>query len=336
MTDFPKLLKGGAAPIYLLHGAEAFLTREASVWLRAKALEGAVEDFNLDRFDAQGSVDPSAIAEAARTMPMMAARRVVWVKNAEALFQRKSDDLKRLIAYVDAPDPSTCLIFQAMDKVRKNVTLYKRIQKSGCVAEFNALNQRQLIPWIKAQAKARGRRIEQDAVALIADAIGADLSGISDALDRLNLFVEPNQAITAADIDQVVAHTRTHTIWELTGAVAERDGAQVLERVHLLLDQGEHPLKILGAIARQFRQLLIGRSMRAQGASSADITKAAGVPSFRGRDFMRQLDLYSGAELIAALDALAETDRALKGSKLPGDLLLEGLLLNLSQSRAGR
>ncbi|MBU1432810.1 DNA polymerase III subunit delta [Myxococcota bacterium] len=333
MTDFHKMLQGGAAPVYLLHGEETFLTRQASAWLRAKALEGAVEDFNLDRFDAQGALNPAEIVEAARTMPMMAARRVVWVKNAEGLFGRKADDLKSLIDYISAPDPSTCLILQAMEKARKNVALFKRAQKHGCVAEFNALSQRQVLPWVQSQVKQYKRRIDQDAAALMAEAIGADLAGLDDALSRLNLFASPGAVLSVEDVRAVVAHTRTHTIWELTDALAQRDQGEVLTRARQILEQGEHPLRVLGAITRQMRQLLIGRSLRAQGLDSAEVCKVAGVPSFLSRAFMQQLDLYSGEELLAALDALSDTDRALKGSKLPGDLLLEGLLLNLSQPR---
>ena len=48
--NWKTVLKGGEAPVYLLHGDERFLTRGALEWLREKALEGGVADFNLDRF----------------------------------------------------------------------------------------------------------------------------------------------------------------------------------------------------------------------------------------------------------------------------------------------
>jgi DNA polymerase III delta subunit len=41
------------------------------------------------------------------------------------------------------------------------------------------------------------------------------------------------------------------------------------------------------------------------------------------------VDRYSGPELIKAMDRLAETDRALKSSRLPGELLFQGMLLDL-------
>lgn len=47
---FGRELAGGKAPVYLIHGEEAFITRRAMDWLRGAVLAGAVEDFNLDRF----------------------------------------------------------------------------------------------------------------------------------------------------------------------------------------------------------------------------------------------------------------------------------------------
>ena len=68
-------LNGAASPVYLLHGDESFLLREAAQWLRAKIMVEGLEDFNLDRFDARENVDVERITQTARTLPMMAPKR---------------------------------------------------------------------------------------------------------------------------------------------------------------------------------------------------------------------------------------------------------------------
>lgn len=327
-----RALKGGEAPVYLIHGDEAFIARQAADWLRGKVLAGAVEDFNLDRFDGRERPDPERIAQAARTLPMMAARRLVLVRNAEALPGLGPKQMAPLIKYIKQPDPSACLVLVAYAKVKKSTALYKAVNASGLVFEAQAPRERELPSWIRDRAESRGRSIRPDAAALVCEAIGRDLASLDAAIERLCLFVAEGP-IELQHVEETVAHTRTRTVWELVDAIADRDVSQALARAHLLLGQGEHPIKLMGLVIRQFRQLLIGRSAVKHGASTEAAAKAAGVPPFRARTFARQLNRYRLAELMAALDRLAEADRALKGSKLPGALIFEGMLLDLCAPR---
>jgi DNA polymerase-3 subunit delta len=323
-----------ADSVHLLHGDEAFLTRRAFAALRERVLAGAPEDFNLDRFDARDRPAVERIVEAARTLPMMAERRLVWVQNAELLFTKAGDVVEPLVRYVSNPDPSTCLVLMAMEAVDKRGKLYKALQQHGTITESTAPRERDLPAWVAAQAKARGRALTADAAALLVESVGRDLATLDAAVDRLTLFVEGNAPIDVGAVEQVVPHSRARTVWELVDAVADRKAADALARAHELMGQGEEALKLLAMLARQFRQLLIGRGARANGASPEECAVAAGIPPFRARTFARQLDNYSGRELLAALERLADADRALKSSKLDEALILEGALLDLC-SRAG-
>ena len=127
-------LHDGEGLIYLLHGDETFVSRQAFDWLKERVLDPGLADYNLDRFDARDSFEPS-VSLAARTLPMMASKRPVLVRNAEVVFTRSKDAVNPLLKYVADPDPSTCLVFHAMARVKKNGALFKRIQKTGCVVE---------------------------------------------------------------------------------------------------------------------------------------------------------------------------------------------------------
>ena len=329
MSAWGAKLAGGKAPVYLLHGEETLLTREAMGWLRHAVLGGVAEDFNLDRFDGRDAFDPERVAQAARTLPMMASMRLVWVRNAEVVFTRKKAQLRALLDYLDAPDPSTCLIFQAMAPVKKNAVLYRKIASVGCIHASRTPRERDLPAWITQRAKGRGRRIESGAAALLVEAIGRDLAGLDAAVERLTLFVAGDAPITADHVNETVVASRTRTVWELVDAVADRNVSIALERAHLLLDQGEQALYLLAMVVRQFRQLLIGHGARAGGASPDEAAQRAGLPQFRARNFARQLRNYSSADLVTALERLSAADRALKSSKLPSAVILEGALLDL-------
>ena len=145
-------------------------------------------------------------------------------------------------------------------------------------------------------------------------------------LFRSCLFVPAPAPIVLAHVEQCVPHTRAHSVWELADAVADRNLPKALATAHELLGQGEPGLKVLGLIADRVRRLLLGRAARAEGATVQEAAVAAGIPPFKAAEFGRQLQRYKGAELLQALERLAEADRQLKRSKLDDELLLEGLL----------
>lgn len=324
-----RALKNGEGPLYLLHGEATFLTRRAFDWLRAQVTGGFAEDFNLDRFDARDKTPVDRIVDAARTLPMMAPRRLVWVKNAEALFSGQAGNNAALLRYIERPDASTCLVFTGNDVVDRRGKLYKALEKAAIVWEARTPPERELVPWIAGQAQERGRILHPDAAHLLAEAVGRDLAGLDAALERLCLFVEAPAPITMEHVAATVPHTRSHTVWELADAVADRNLGAALAHAHELLGQGEPALKILGLIADRVRRLILGRAARAQGATVQEAAQAAGIPPFKANDFGRQLQRYKGSELLVALERLAAADWQLKRSKLDDELLLEHLLMDL-------
>ncbi len=330
-----KELRDGDSPVYLVHGEESFLIRQASLWLRETVLAGGVEDFNLDRFDGRESFDGARISQACRTIPMMAPRRMVWVRNAEGVFGRSKDALKPILEYLEQPDETTCLFFESSTRIKKNTVLYKRIQKAGLCYEVKVPRERELSGWVKDRFRSRNRQIETSAADRIVQSLGGDLSAVEAAVERLTLFVEPPATIQAEHVRECVPQTRLRTVWELVDAVAERNVSLALTRAHQLMDQGKAPLQLLALVTRQFRQLLIGHDVRSRGGTLSDAASKAGIPHFRERQFGTQLRNYNGGELVAALRRLEMTDGALKSSKLTHSTLFEAMILDLCAPRSG-
>ena len=334
---FAAHLAGGAASVYLLHGDETFLSRRAVRWLRDAVLKGIAEDFNLDRFDAQERPDIEGIVGAARTLPMMAERRLVWVTNAQGLFVgRKLAGIDRLMAYIKAPDPSSCLVLHAMGRVSGRTALYKTLSEHARIYEAVAPYERELMGWAQAGARARNRTLEPDAATFLVETVGRNLHALEAALEHLSLFVDPGRPIELSHVEDAIAHTRAHTVWELVDAVADRSFSRALAQAHRLIGQGESELRLLGMIARQLRQLIVGRAAKAAGKSPQEVATLAGVRSFNRAAFIRQLDSYRGDELLRAVNRVAEADRALKSSRLPSKLIFEGALMDLCAPSASR
>src|SRR5215475_4133910 len=127
--------RGDIAPIYCLSG-ERFLVDTAAAAIRAAVLAaaGAAAAFNNDVFDLKESGIGGALATA-RTLPMMAKRRLVVGKVIDEV---KAAELEPLVAYVEDPNPSSCLLLVG-DKVDVRLRAFAALRKRGYLHVFAPL-----------------------------------------------------------------------------------------------------------------------------------------------------------------------------------------------------
>lgn len=102
------LAKSPPAAVWYIHGSETILKDEATRTLIDAILDPSLRDFNLDFHSAQ-QVDPDQLAALCATMPMMAERRVVVLRDVEA-WKRKSKAKQVAMDYLAKPAPDTVLI----------------------------------------------------------------------------------------------------------------------------------------------------------------------------------------------------------------------------------
>ncbi len=336
--------KGALRPVYVITGEERYLRDQVVAELRAAALGNGLADFNEDKFTA-GEVDVDKVISAARTVPMMAPRRVVllrsverWDAGGDARASDKGDKglapLDRLAEYAQAPIDSTCMVLTAskLDGRRKLSSIAK---KQGFVVQCDVLDRRELPGFIVDRCAERKTVIDRDTADLLAEIAGPELGHVVDAIERLALYVGDGNPITEEAISVCVARVRTADSWAVVGAVAQRDLKAALVALADAYDPRDRGLPLLGALAWSIRQLARFDAARLGGASVDEAAKAAGVfQPFRARELASRAKLLRPKEIERWLIVLAETDVALKSSRRPADAILEDMLTKLCRARA--
>ncbi|MFW6051001.1 MAG: DNA polymerase III subunit delta [Myxococcota bacterium] len=315
---------GEVGPAHVLVGTERFLLERAVARVRAAVLGDGPAGFNDDVFHGRG-LSASAVLSAARTLPMMAARRLVLVREVDAM---AAAELDALAAYLASPAESTCLLLLA-DKLDGRTKLAKAAKKHRLLVEAQPLKGGALRAFVDREAKARGHRLSRDAAEALLESSGEDLAALDDALERLSLYVGDGQPIDLAAVEACVLPVRTDSIWALVDGVSARNARRALRAAAALLADREPPLRILAMVARQLRIVARMREALAAGQSPQDAARAAGAPPFKARDLARAARQFDGEALRAAFAAVAEADLLLKGSKRPGDVVLEETVLRL-------
>ena len=299
-----EIAAGRLEPIYVLHSEHPILIDRVLGALRDAAVPPAARGFNYDVVE--GKPTGARIAALAQTLPMMAQRRMVYVRDLSAM---AADDAEPLLGYLARPNPST-VIAAVATKIDKRVKLYAQLSKRGYLHVLEA--PRQLAPWLRNEAKQQGVQLDPAAITRLIDAVGDDLSRLALTVEQLGLYAG-RRAVTSDDVDDLVADTRERTVFELTDAIGAADRPRALAAVGALCDQRESAVGVVVMLARHVRQLTLVHSLRDTGAPRGSWAPALGVPPFVVDKLIAQARSYSPAALGQATRRLANADRALKG-----------------------
>jgi DNA polymerase-3 subunit delta len=318
--------RGTIDPIYCLTG-ERYLRDAAVAAIRSAVLTeaGAAAAFNHDVFDLKEKGLATAIATA-QTMPMMARRRLVVGKGIDEL---RAADLEPLVAYVDDPNPSTCLLLLA-DKVDVRLKAFSALRKKGALHVFAPPRDNALPGWIRTEARARKVDITPDAAQALAAAVGAELGRLAHTLEQLALYVGGGRPIGVEDVDALVAETREHGIFELGKAIGSGDTPRALALLANMLRNREPALRIQFMIARQLRQIWRAKELLAARASRGDIASAVGINPYFLDDILVPAKRMSREALERGFERLYQADLGLKTARLEHELVLGRLVEKLA------
>jgi DNA polymerase III subunit delta len=319
-----KVRAGEVPAVCVLTGSERVLVDRAVTALRAAAVGDGVPGFNEDLFQGPGLAARTVI-QAARTVPMLSARRFVLVRSVDALAAPEQD---ALADYLKQPTPEACLVLVA-EKLDGRAKLGRAAREAGVLWDAEPPKAYELPQVARREADALGHPLDDAAAQAIADAIGPDTSALADALERLSLYVGAGKPIREDDVVACVARVRTESVWALVDAVGAKNARVALASAASLLADREPPLRILALVARQLRTLARMRSALASGLRPQEAAQKAGAPPFKARDLAQLCARFPPAELSRAFAVVAQADLDLKGSKVPGPRVLEQALLSL-------
>jgi len=364
MTSTTAPAKPKLQPINLILSEQDLLRAEALKFLRQRMTEEGVDlDLDSQVLEAE-SMDVSSFAAATGILPFMSPQRLVVIQNIDKI-KAGDERVAAIIDYCENPNPTTILALTAQ-RLAKTTKLYKAVAKSGRVVERKAPEKRDLpqhVILMFAQAGLKASNL--DAQTLI-NLVGDDLASLNSAIKQLAAYknVAGNQqtdgtsqpageqaliSIAQVEITNLIGETSEVKAWELTDALANRKGAQVLEILgRLRRSEGDGvQFLIVFMSATKVRELLTARALldRGDGNSSALIeqlqaqatpTKKGGKPRsiqpWLADRLLRQANQFNAEELRNTLKELAEVEYIMKTSPPQlGRLALVRCLLRLCQ-----
>jgi DNA polymerase-3 subunit delta len=314
-----ELAEGNLRPAYLLAGEEPLLRDDALAALREAVLDRESEAFNFDRIDATSST-PGAIIDAVRTLPVMAERRLVIVEEPDARrggARGIADALADLVPDLEAGGSAVLLV--AVSRPERRLRWVKAF--GSAVVECDPPQRaRDVAVFARAEAERQGIALERGVAELLAERTGPQLLMLRQEIAKLGLLAGPSAPVTRAHVAAGTPDLADEPIWDLNDAIGEGRGADAIRVLAHLLAAGSAPPAVLGALVSHFRRLL-----------RADQGGQLTGPPFVRKKLQSQARRYGTRRLRASLDAIHQTDLAIKGAgALRPELALERLVMALS------
>jgi DNA polymerase-3 subunit delta len=349
--------------VYLLLNTDEYLGAQRLAEWKAALGDPELASLNIAELGPSG-VDPVRLLAEAALMPFLAEKRLLIVRGyLDALDKRMAAaktpggapflEAAELLTRLPTA-PETCdLVFidAAVDKRRglyKGFTLpavgeqgerkirgLEALAKSGDVqvVDLPTPDAKSLLGWLQQHAAARKIAIRPDAAALLANFVGRNLRQLDNELEKLSLYAL-GRPITTQDVRAMVADASEEMIWNLTDGLCQRQPAKAMHALRELRRNDQHPLALLASITRQYRLLILVKTMQQRGVMGADkIAAELGEKSFPVEKAQKLVGLYSFDELDAIMEGLLATDMAMKSGG-DEDTLLDVLVADLTSKRS--
>lgn len=331
--SFDKILaeikSGRFRQFYILAGDEPYYSDVISKEIMERALTPEERGFNQLLLYGN-ETDTRQIVEAARRYPMMAARQLVVVREAQFL-----KNLELLETYVLQPLPSTILLLSFTGKtLDKRTRFYKSAvaAKDGFLLESSALREWEIAGWIGSYLSGKGYTIEEKASAMLAEFSGTELRKLVVQLDKILVNSdEGKKLVTAEDVERNVGISREYNVFELTNALSFKNSEKAFKIVfHFALNDKQYPIIMtLAAIFSHFTKILKFHALKAAGNGRVNEGDAmsAGIYRFALAEYETASRNYPLRKCMAAMALIRKYDRMGKsndrGEATDGELLQE-------------
>lgn len=305
---------GRFANIYILHGEEPYYIDLIADAIEENAIDPDDADFNKTVFyGADSKVE--VVAAAAQQFPIMADRRLVMLKEGQSMFQAKSS-LDHLASYISKPNKSTVFVVCFKGESLNATSKLLKAAKEVDAVVFNSpkIRDYQLAGPIRDYCQMKKVGIDEKAIEMLADHIGADLTTLFTSIDKLIIAGGSKlNRITPDDIERNIGLSKEYNPFELTSALAGKDYPKAMKIVEYFASnpKASPTVVIYSQLFNYYQRLLLAHMSPDK--TDAGLTTLLKVSPYQLRELRKGMSKYSPLASLNAIHAIREADTRSKG-----------------------
>lgn len=296
-------------------GADATMVYDAVHRAVESALAGldpavALEDFTVrDVTQATGESIVPAVLEALYTPAFLVERRVVVVRDAQAL---SASDAAPLVEWMGAPTPSTVLVVAVVGA--KSNRLVKAAGEVVDVAVGSGAATR--TDFVKSTFDSYRVGVDRGVAQRVAERVGDDVARV-DALARTLQSIYGTAPLTFEHVTPYLGDAGDVPAWDLTDAIDSGDAAKAIGVARRMLEsRNRSALQMIAILQRHY--LNVARLEGSPAATKEAAAELLGMNPYPAGKALALANRLGARRVASAVRWLAEADLALKGAQSYG------------------
>ncbi len=318
----------------LVYGPDTGLVRERVEALVEAVAEDPGDPFRVSELGAREIVeDPARLGDEAAALSLSGGRRAVRLRQAD-------DDLAPHFKDFFATGRGQALVVVEAGDLPARSALRRIFEGAGAGAALACYrdDERSLAALIRETLGGFGLEVTPDASAYLVANLGGDRQLSRRELEKLALYKGTRgkgaeaARIELRDAQACVGDSAALSLEDLAFAVAGGEPAGAERALQRSLQEGNHPVRALGAVARHFQRLHLVRGLTGRGDTLDGAVKGLRPPVFwkRAESFKAQAAAWPPGALARALERLLEAETACKQSGAVPDTLCARALLEIA------
>lgn len=329
--------KNPVPPIVVIYGDDEAQKRKLLVKQLAELLPKDVEpalvlaEYDGDASEEQGGPTWQRVAEDLLTLPFLADRRLVVVRDADKFISAAREKLE---AYLARPAPTGVLILTCRS-FPKTTRLHRIANETGGrVHECTKLKGRALAEFVVQAARERGKRLDAGLAAQLIDHVGAEPGLLENEVEKMCLYAGPREQLRPQDLADLVGQTREEKIFAVMDAAGAGQVSEALAMwQQVLATDPAAVFRVVGGVAFVLRKWLAAHEMLAQGATPREIAPKVNMWG-REQELAALLRRISATRTRRLLAGLARLDAQAKSGLRSIETGVEQLLLEVAGAAA--
>lgn len=312
----------------LFYGQDEGLVEECREKMTAAVVPDARDPFRItDLTQAQVKEDPARLYDEANAISLMGGRRVIRMRGVD-------NNLTPVMKEFLETYKGDALVVLTAGNLAKSGSLPSLFEKSTAAAVLPCYSDEGagLKQFVFRALDEQGFSIDPDALAFIADNLGADRMVSRSELAKLAAYMGTENHITLKDAEACIGDASALSVDRLVYALAEGNQPEMNETLTRLYAEGQAPIVLLRAASMHFRRLHVtaGKIKEGQNMETAMRSLYPPVHFKRADSFKRQLKIWSAPKITRALALLMEAERECKRPGRPPELLCSRVFLQIA------
>ena len=293
--------------------------------IRKKMIPEGLESLN------ESSPEPpetDAVIAAAETLPFMADRRLILLRDHPALIGRAEAD-ERLISYLPSAPASALILFYCVQKPDGRKKLYQAVKKLGGIVSFDPLKGAELTSFVIKEFRKLGKECDQQTADNLIFISGSNANKLMTEINKISAFHPENPSVDPKDVKTMASPTAETSVFRMVEAVVAGQESKAFQLMQDTLRSGEDRVFLLAMLLRQFRLMQHVKIMQYEKINQEKIHALLGVPSFAAQQYIHQAAAWRPRQVRDAVQLCLDTEYAVKTGRMQQEGSLESVMLKL-------